>query len=65
MLVDDGGRALVAFGHEFMHVFIGRRAKWLESEVVDDQKRHAREIGMRLAKSPCPRAGERVVGGCV
>ena len=42
---DDGGRALVAFGDQVVQVFVGRRAQGFESEVIDDEQRHACQRG--------------------
>ena len=42
---DDGGHSLIALGDQVVQVFIGRRPKWFEPEVVDDEQRHTRQRG--------------------
>ena len=34
---DDGGAGFVALGDEFVQIFVGRRAKRFESEVINDE----------------------------
>lgn len=41
---DDGGGLFVALGDEVMEIFVLRRAKGFEAEVVDDEQRDAGEV---------------------
>ena len=53
---DDGGRELVALGDQVVQVFLGRRTKGFESEVIDDEQRHARqrsELAVAHGGGPC------------
>ncbi len=45
---DDGRALLVAFGDEVVKIFIGGRSQGFETEVIDDEERHARK-GRELA----------------
>lgn len=40
---DEGGGRFVALGDEIVQVFVGGGSKRFQAEVIDDQKRHARE----------------------
>lgn len=49
---DDGGRGLVTFGDEVVQVLVGGRTQGLEAEVINDQQRHAGEVGELALVAP-------------
>lgn len=64
-VVDDirsDATVLVAIPEDTYSRGTGGRPKHVDRDL---KRKRKKPHGMRLAKSPCPRAGERVVGGCV